>query len=466
MQAALGERDAAIRELREAHDEIKTDLHANTDDLAQTKHELEAILSHKATLEGSLGATLARIRELETELHVATAGRAQAAKQAQSYANELDRVRSVLEKETREHHDAEESLRSNEEARSRYEQELQRLSQELKGMQAELAAEQQLRKAAEEHACALALERDDLSHSLKMSDTERKQLEDGRTENIRKLKEDFEQIIGLQRTLEDQVTALKRDKLQAEEKAASLAAEIDQARAALADEWEDHMTDQERLAAVVEQKQHLEDSAHPTGETEPAKAKRRALIMKGPEMPAEIRAGPHALANVNPLPVHEHEVIPITSVEDLFEDDAPVVKKSTVEPAPPIPLGPAVSDEPDTFFDAPPKNAEDGESGPEGDQPFPGDEDEEFDDDEEDAGEIPEDTEDTLPANADTAFNRAQWLGLLKWSHHCDALPHDQRMQIVRMGRLIQKGRVLTKKQEEQILEIVAVAQRLGYRLP
>jgi hypothetical protein len=39
-------------------------------------------------------------------------------------------------------------------------------------------------------------------------------------------------------------------------------------------------------------------------------------------------------------------------------------------------------------------------------------------------------------------------------------------MQIVRMGRLIQKGRVLTNKQEEQVLEIIAVAQRCGYRLP
>ena len=42
----------------------------------------------------------------------------------------------------------------------------------------------------------------------------------------------------------------------------------------------------------------------------------------------------------------------------------------------------------------------------------------------------------------------------------------DQRMQIVRMGRLIQKGRKLTRKQEEQVLEIIALVQRLGYRMP
>ena len=39
-------------------------------------------------------------------------------------------------------------------------------------------------------------------------------------------------------------------------------------------------------------------------------------------------------------------------------------------------------------------------------------------------------------------------------------------MQIVRMGRLIQKGRRLTNKQEEQVLEMIALVQRLGYRIP
>ena len=44
---------------------------------------------------------------------------------------------------------------------------------------------------------------------------------------------------------------------QAEKAAADLTAEIDQARSALADEWEDHMTDHERLLAAVEKKQPL-----------------------------------------------------------------------------------------------------------------------------------------------------------------------------------------------------------------
>ena len=39
-------------------------------------------------------------------------------------------------------------------------------------------------------------------------------------------------------------------------------------------------------------------------------------------------------------------------------------------------------------------------------------------------------------------------------------------MQIVRMGRLIQKGRRLTRRQEEQVLEMIALVQKLGYRIP
>jgi hypothetical protein len=37
-------------------------------------------------------------------------------------------------------------------------------------------------------------------------------------------------------------------------------------------------------------------------------------------------------------------------------------------------------------------------------------------------------------------------------------------MQIVRMGRLIQKGRKLTHKQEEQVKEMITLVQAQGYR--
>jgi len=62
------------------------------------------------------------------------------------------------------------------------------------------------------------------------------------------------------------------------------------------------------------------------------------------------------------------------------------------------------------------------------------------------------------------SINRQQWLGLIKWAHHSEALSRDQRLQIIRMGRLIQKNRRLTRDQEQQIQEMIALVQALGYR--
>jgi DNA-binding response OmpR family regulator len=61
-------------------------------------------------------------------------------------------------------------------------------------------------------------------------------------------------------------------------------------------------------------------------------------------------------------------------------------------------------------------------------------------------------------------FTGKDWLDLLKWAHHSDALSEAQRGRIIRMGRLIQKDRKLTKSQQQQVSEILALVQTLGYR--
>ena len=62
------------------------------------------------------------------------------------------------------------------------------------------------------------------------------------------------------------------------------------------------------------------------------------------------------------------------------------------------------------------------------------------------------------------SFNRNQWIDLLKWAHHSGLLSHEQRLKIVRMGRLIQKDRKLTRKQQDHVREIIAQVYALGYR--
>jgi hypothetical protein len=171
---------------------------------------------------------------------------------------------------------------------------------------------------------------------------------------------------------------------------------------------------------------------------------------------------------IDPVKASEPETSHIKSVEDLFEDDendggksaadhplVSIIQEPATEPVRDVlpDLIPDRSDNADSFFE----EAE--SSGP--DTGDTGDEDEMDDED------SSHDSGDMAPASGQNiAFNRTQWLDLLKWSHHCEGLTQDQRMQIVRMGRLIQKGRRLTRKQEEQVLEMVALVQRLGYHIP
>jgi len=64
------------------------------------------------------------------------------------------------------------------------------------------------------------------------------------------------------------------------------------------------------------------------------------------------------------------------------------------------------------------------------------------------------------------AFDRQQWFDLFSWARHADGLNGDQRREIMRMGRLVQRGRKLTRKQEERVREMLSLVQSLGYRLP
>ena len=448
LNAAVLERERALEDLRNAHDETQSGLASRSEDLTQAKRDLEGLIAQKATLEGNLGATLARIRELEQEVHAASSQKMQARQQIQSLSDELETIKAAFENERQVRNDVEDGLKTAGSARQDLEQEIRQLTQERKALQSELQAEQNLRKEAEEHARALGQEKDTLQKALKTTDAERKLLEDGRAAKIQKLKEDFETVLGLQKTLEEQVSSLTRDKIQAETKAANLAAEIDQARAALADEWEDHMTDHERLVAAQEERDTLEEALHPR--TLPAAA--------GSGLP--VAATPaRALVVEEPVaaPVH-HEPKPyVLSVEDLFEDDEPEAKTATVpEEEAPLELPEGSTEGSVVFAD---------EENPAGEQSgeYPGDEEEA---DEEEQATPEENPDEGSASGPNVSFNRAQWLDLLKWAHHCEVLTHEQRMQIVRMGRLIQKGRNLTKKQEEQVMEIIVLVQRLGYRFP
>jgi hypothetical protein len=62
------------------------------------------------------------------------------------------------------------------------------------------------------------------------------------------------------------------------------------------------------------------------------------------------------------------------------------------------------------------------------------------------------------------AFSRQQWFDLMKWAHNANALTHEDRIRIVKLGRLLQKGRRLTGQQEAKLEELVTLAWARGYR--
>ena len=60
-------------------------------------------------------------------------------------------------------------------------------------------------------------------------------------------------------------------------------------------------------------------------------------------------------------------------------------------------------------------------------------------------------------------FNRGHWFELVKWAHATPELSHEEKLRIVRIGRLIQQGGQLTPRQEEQISDVIALACSRGY---
>jgi DNA-binding response OmpR family regulator len=418
LNVLIMQRDRELGELRGVHEDTRTALSSQNTTLEQMKRDLDIAVSARIDLEGNLQSAEEKIRQMGRDLENVSGGRAEEKQQLATLSDDLERTKINLEQELLRRQEAEDQLREAQSQQQQLEQDLERLVSETKTLHADLSAERRLHDAAEKQT----------------------------------------------RSLEEQVAALRREKRDAEQTAANLTAEIDQARVALADEWEDHMTDNERLAVVAEKKILPRPVPFPGVRREAEILKKRSLIVKGPNIPSEIRPLPRSMVAIDPVKSPEPGSSHINSVEDLFEDDDNDKEDPAGNPVVSIINEPANKPVQDVLPDGIPGSDYESyfEANGSLDPGFENTIDEgETDDDADVAG-----SGDAAPVSGQNiAFNRTQWLDLLKWSHHCDALEPDQRMQIVRMGRLIQKGRRLTRKQEEQVLEMVALVQRLGYRL-
>ena len=420
MNGLIQQRDLELGELRTTHDDTRTALSSHASSLEQLKRELDAAAADRMELEGELQAAEEKVRQAGQDLVSTSEARELDKQKFSSLNDDLERVKTSLEQETLRRQETEDQLRDALSQQQHMEQDLDRLMAETRTLHADLITEKRMHEEAKEQ----------------------------------------------NQSLEEQVAALNQEKREAEQAAADLSAEIDQARTALADEWEDHMTDKERLAAAAAPKPQPRPAPFPGLRREAEIIKKRSLIVKTPNIPSEIRPLPKSMVAIDPVKTSEFDTPHIKSVEDLYEDDEDDRKKPAERPVVSIVQEPATEPVRDVLPDVMSDRSGDEESFFEDNRLTGTDSDDVTDDDADDDDSSGEQNDSGPVSGQNVAFNRAQWLDLLKWSHHCDVLSQDQRMQIVRMGRLIQKGRRLTNKQEEQVLEMIALVQRLGYRIP
>ncbi|MFA6225587.1 MAG: hypothetical protein WC620_05250 [Methanoregula sp.] len=448
LNAALHERDETLQSVRGAHDRTKTDLDVHKNNLLQLNQDLEAATRIYSVLLADFKAASSRIDELECELNSVVQGKEQAGQRARSLSDDLERTKAELETERRIRRTAEVNLKNAAQVTSRLEGDIARSTAEQEALKATLAKEQ-------------------AEHEFTPVKEARQQHDDLRAAKIQKLNQDFDLVVARQRVLEQQVKILESGKAAAEARADALADEIQQVRTALADEWEDHMNDGERLAATERKAVRLEQSFSGTPPAASERERKWAVVVKQADLPAEIRLTPTAVVvthppatRAEPVPLaitdDNQEVSPSLGIEDLFED---------------VSTGPGAVDRINGVSDGLITRPAAGTQGMKEDpaeEPEPADEQETGQEpDEDETGDQGKNLGDfmTTPSSYGISFNRQKWFDILKWSHHSGALSPEQRMQIVRMGRLIQNGRKLTKKQDEQVREMMVLVQSLGYRL-
>jgi len=464
-----------ISEKEKTEDRVKTDMESYKTTFIRLKHDLDDTLTSRRTMEKDLAAVKTQNMAYAQELTQATRSKEQSEQQVRLLVDELERLKAELDTERNLHRTSNENLESAGQARQRFERDLRTSADELNALNARLENERNLRLIAEEKIHTAALEQKRLQEELHAVTEELDRQEKDRALKIQNLKTDLGTVCDLQKSLEEEVSILNTEKIKAEQQVQALTLELDQARTALAEEWEDHMTSDERLAAAVLERQRLQESISRADLAGTEKENVQKIVAKEPDLPVKIDPASHSLE----LVLHPEEQTPPVSgddpashepsaesemsgmdirsasfsgIEDLFEED---------EPAP----QPAHGGEAEAGGNNEELPSETGS--PDAGREYPGIE-----------NEVYYEIEPEKDAEQDTtgpdisgaipgpvfSFNRRQWFGLIKWAHHNEALSRDQRLQIIRMGRLIQKNRRLTKEQEDQIREMISLVQALGYR--
>ncbi len=467
-----------VSEKENIEDLLKTDRDSYKSTFLRLKHDLDAATAVPASLEKELSAVKSQNKSLSDELNLAYQAKAQAAQQVHSLMEEVDQAKAQLASEQGLHRAKDEISTSDKQNVQRMEQDLRKLSDERASLDKILENERRLRQDAEAKIQEAAQKQELLEQELRAIHDKTHHEDEGAIK-LQNLEKEYGLVRDLQKSLEAQVNILKKEKLQSEKTIGELTHELGQARTALADEWEDHMIS---VAAAYKERQRLQQSMSPAGESE---EKSMEASAQKPDLPVVVEPASQALVETPP---HEIQISPVleknltyhkpkTAIseispnaineivdnfgeEDLFQKGDAVATKPIVAPQPAgvSEHGPEKTGE-NSLEGSPVSATERGEE-------------ESGDDDLSDVDEVKEEEYSTpLPDDAGTplshgffSFDRRQWFEIIKWARHSGALSHDQRIQVLRMGRLIQKNRKLTKKQEDQVNEMIALVEALGYR--
>ena len=452
--------------------------------------DLEKVRAESADLVQERDAALNARQDLAKELAAAQAAGAEAEKAARSAASDAERVQGDLETERRLRRTAEEKLAEVSQAKDTFEHDLgaagkasESRERDMTAKIAELAAvlseSQEAQREALESVSRIQSEKAGAEQRLRAAEDEMAAGAALQRENLKKAGEDLKTALDRQRSLEEQLREAESEQSEKETVSRALEAKIEEAASAAAMEREQRLAAEAAYAEantiIAGLKKRLAEA--PPAAIVPAQ-KTAVLVPQEPAFPAVIPVETHAISRTSTpaiavVPAGRDDAGPasrIRTVEDLFEEpdeldvhDLPDVAGHTPAPAPAAevsPAGPAYESpvfgetgevsagaaEVITNDGEPEEAAREGE--PEDGEPEPEEE---------------EPARHTVP-DGRLRFGRDQWLDLVKWAHNSGALSPEERIRIVKMGRLIQKGRQLTGRQESQLTELVVLARANGYQ--
>jgi DNA-binding response OmpR family regulator len=400
--------------LRTQHDTISQDLREKDATLENNKHVLEGQSTRIAALEGQIAALIKENGNAEHE--------------SQERMSQISRSLSDMEGA-------------------------------LIQAQEQLINEREQARALKEEIAALTGERDQFAQSHETAITSHTQVQKEFEAQCRTLEEEQR----ARASSEAELAALRERYEGVQKFLDSASRDIGVLNAALAEEKEKRKTVEERLNAVMREneikdrtiealneersalKNELDEKKNlPLATGEPA----GAPSPEGAETDPKTRKPAHApfAGNEREKGINEHEpLLPLP----------PTVQMKLPEPAPAIPLPEAPAQE----QKEPATESHQKDEVPEGPE----------------GSEVPGDVPATKPAPtppsyvpADSTMSRDRWFDMIKWVHHTETIPADQRKELLgnlmKMSRLVQKGRHLTSRQDETMRALITQVQALGYR--